>query len=196
MTHCNNEKKESEQEKQPPYSFYEHTITNRISTFYISEEIKEPEKYTDMIHRINTAQPGDSIVIHLNTPGGHFSTGVQIINAIQGTPAHVVTVLSSRAHSMGTFIFLAGHEYVLSDNCLMMFHNFSSGTYGKGNEQTSQLEAAVRSFNKLMKKYCSPFLSNNEIERIIKGEDIWMDSDEIRKRLTKLSSKKKLKKKS
>lgn len=175
-------------EKQPqPYAWYEASQTNRALHFYISEEIKEPKLYMDMIHRIKTASPGDIVYINLNTPGGRLDTGVQLMNAMASTPAKVVTVLESTAHSLGTLIFLSGDEYIIHENCLMMFHNYSGGTYGKGNEQTAQLDATVKWFNKLMKRICSPFLSEDELLRIIRGEDLWLDSDDIRKRLIKMS---------
>lgn len=191
-THCPHASEEAEEKKkQLPYTFYENSITTRILTFYVSDSIQDPLKYTDMIHKINTAQTDDTIYIHLNTPGGYMSTGVQIINAMQSTPAHVVTVLAARAFSMGTFIFLAGDEYLLHDDSRMMFHNFSGETGGKGNEMASMVESTVSWFTKLLKKYCSPFLTDDEVNRIIKGEDIWMDADEIRKRLIKIAKKKK-----
>lgn len=194
MTQDHEQPPEDKKEKLP-YSFYETTITKRILTFYISDSIQDPLKYTDMIHKINTAQPDDTIYIHLNTPGGYISTGVQIINAMQSTPAHVVTVLAARAYSMGTFIFLAGDEYLLHDDSRMMFHNFSGEAGGKGQEMLSMVEHTVMWFNKLLKKYCSPFLTDEEMEKICTGTDIWMDADEVRKRLNKIAKQKKTGKK-
>jgi hypothetical protein len=33
---------------------------------------------------------------------------------------------------------------------------------------------------------CSPFLSDTEIVNILKGSDVWMDSDEIERRLQRI----------
>jgi ATP-dependent protease ClpP protease subunit len=112
-----------------------------------------------------------------------LDTGIQIINAMQASKAHIITSIEANCHSLGTLIFLSGDEMVVNDNTLMMLHNFSSMTLGKGNEQHSQLEAQIKWFNTLASKLYIPFLSKIEFERVIKGEDIWLQSDEIKQRL-------------
>jgi ATP-dependent Clp protease protease subunit len=136
-----------------------------------------------MIYRISAASAADTIFIHLNTPGGQLDTGVQIINAMQNSQGKIVTILEGMAYSLGTLIFLAGDEMVVNDHCMMMFHNFNSGLIGKGNELTSQLDATVKWFAALAKNIYIPFLSEPEFERIVRGEDLWMHSQEIRTRL-------------
>lgn len=174
------------EEKSKPYSLFEQTIICKNICFYLNGEILEPEEYADMVHRIRSASQNDIVEIHLNTPGGHLDTGVQLINAIRSSQAHVITVLDSRAYSLGTLIFLSGDELQVHDNCTMMFHNFSGGTSGKGNEQAAELELILKWFSKLMKRICTPFLTNEEITHLLKGEDLWMDTDEIRKRLHRM----------
>lgn len=177
---------DKDEEKVRPFAAFEQTLVSKLVCFYLNGEIGDPMNYAEMVHRIRSASPTDVIEIHLNTPGGRIDTGMQIINAIETTQAHVVTILDSRAFSLGTLIFLAGDEMQVHDNCMMMFHNFSSGMQGKANEQAVELDAMLKWFEKLMKKFCAPFLSTQEINRLLKGEDIWMDSDEIRARLMKV----------
>lgn len=184
--------KPEEKEEYKPYGHYEQIVQRRIQHYYLCSGIEDPEKYVDMIHRIQVAGPDEIIYIHLNTPGGHLDTGVQIINAMQSTQAHVTVAIEANCHSLGTLIFLAADEFIVHDNCLMMIHNFSGGVFGKGNEQQSQLEAQIKWFNTLAKKLYVPFLSEAEFERIVRGEDIWLQSDEIRKRLEKMVKAKQL----
>lgn len=172
--------------KPKPYHHFEQAYSASQIHFYLSKEIGEPSEYIDMIHRINVATPADVIYIHLNTPGGQMDTGVQLINAMQNSPAKIVTVLESLAYSLGTLIFLAGDEMVVNDNCMIMFHNFKGGVVGKGNELTSQLEATVKWFSTLAKKIYIPFMTEEEFARITRGEDLWMQSPEIRKRLDRM----------
>lgn len=172
--------------KRRPYQQYERTYTAQQIHFYLSEDIGDPCEYTDMVHRISYAEPSDVIYIHLNTNGGQLETGVQIINAMQNSQAKIVTVLESVAYSLGTLIFLAGDQMIVNDNCMMMFHNFRGGVIGKGNELTSQLEATVKWFSAFAKKIYVPFLTEDEFSRLLRGEDIWMHSPDIRKRLDKI----------
>lgn len=182
----NDNGKEPPHEKTKPFFAYETNFTAQQIHFYLSGEITEPSEYTDMIHRILVASPSDIIFIHLNTPGGRLDTGIQIVNAMQNSQAKIITVLESMAFSLGTLIFLAGDEMVVNDHCMMMFHNFKGGIGGKGNELISQLEATMKWFISLSKKIYIPFLSEEEFTRVLKGEDLYMHSVEIRKRLDRM----------
>jgi ATP-dependent protease ClpP protease subunit len=167
-----------------PYKQFEQTFSASHIHFYLSESIGEPDQYIDLIHRIMTAGSADTIFIHLNTPGGQLDTGVQIINAIQNSQARVVTILEGVAYSLGTLIFLVGDEMIVNDHCMMMFHNFNSGLVGKGNEITLELDATNKWFATLSKQIYVPFLTEEELHRLSRGEDFWMQSAEIRRRLT------------
>lgn len=166
-----------------PYHHFDQTVARRIQHYYLSGPIEEPHRYVDMVQKIQCAGSEEIVYIHLNTPGGQLDTGVQIINAMQSSQAHIIVSIEANCHSLGTLIFLAADEFVVHDNCLMMIHNFSGGTFGKGNEQQSQLEAQIKWFNTLAHKLYVPFLSDDEFRKIVKGEDLWLQSDEIRARL-------------
>ena len=166
-----------------PFNYYEQQVLRRIHHFYISDVVEEPKGYVDMIHQIRVAPEGDIVLIHINTPGGNLDTGIQIVNAMTASAAHVVCSIEGIAYSLGTLLFLAADEFLIHDNCMMMFHNYSGGIWGKGHEQISQLEATTKWFNVLARKYYIPFLSEEELDRMTKGEDLWMESDEVRQRL-------------
>lgn len=166
-----------------PYKQFDQTFTAQHVHFYISKEIGSPDGYVDMVHRMAIAAPSDVIFIHLNTPGGQIDTGVQVINAMQNSQAKIITILEGVAYSLGTLIFLAGDEMVVNDHCMMMFHNFSSGLSGKGNELASELQAKIDWFSALASDIYVPFLTEDEFKRIVKGEDMWMQTPEIKTRL-------------
>jgi ATP-dependent protease ClpP protease subunit len=169
-----------------PFQVYESYRQQQITTYYLTDVIGDPKHYVEIVHRMRTAQPQDVIYIHLNTPGGRLDTGIQIINAMKSCEARIVAVLDSKAHSLGTLLFLAADEFVVHDDCMFMIHNFSSTIGGKGNEQESELLATLGWFKKLANKYYVPFLTPAELERVLDGKDMWMDSDEVRKRLKRM----------
>ena len=181
-----NDDDEDEEVKLPAFRRYESQGVIRQISYYLSGEIVDPIQYTDLLYTLRTATATDLIFLHLNTPGGNFDTGLQIINNIAASEAHVITILEARAFSMGALIFLAGDELIVHDTCLLMFHNYSSALIGKGNEQQAQVLAISKWFEKVMRHVCRPFLSEEEVSRILRGEDIWMDSDDIRRRLAHL----------
>ena len=165
---------------------YERQSIVREISFYISGNILESHYYSDLFFTLRTATETDIIYLHLNTSGGDFDTGLQIINNMQASNAHIVTVLEARAYSMGAFIFLSGDEYIVHDNCQLLFHIYSGSFAGRGNEQQAEVHAVSSWFEKFMTRTCEPFLTAAEIKDVLKGSDVWMDSDEIRRRMEKI----------
>ena len=162
---------------------YERHVPIHQVSYYLCGEIREPQYYTELFYTLRTASATDLVYLHINSPGGDFNTGLQIINNMLASEARVVTVLEARAYSMAAFVFLSGDELIVHDNCQLMFHTYSGSFAGKGNEQLAEVQALGAWFEKVTTRICSPFLSAADIDRILKGSDLWMDSDEIRHRL-------------
>jgi ATP-dependent protease ClpP protease subunit len=169
-----------------PYGAYTDSISLRQLHFYISGLIEEPEHYCEMVHEIRSASQNDVVHIHLNTPGGVVSTGVQIITAIENTEALVCTHAEGEVCSMGSLIFLAGHQMYAYQHSMLMFHNYSGAVVGKGHEQKAALDASERWYSRLMDTICTPFLSKSEIKKIKEGGDLYLMHEEIRDRLEKV----------
>lgn len=167
-------------------SRHERRTEIRQISYYLSGSILQSNFYNELFYTLRTATETDLIYLHLNTCGGDFDTGLQIINNMSASNAHVVAVLEARAYSMGAFIFLAADEMVVHDNCQLLFHSYSGVFSGKGNEQQAQGLALANWFEKFMERICQPFLTVNEIKGILKGADMWMDSDEIRRRMARM----------
>ena len=164
---------------------YERQVPVRQVSYYICGELKEPQYYTELFFTLRTASETDLIYLHLNSPGGDFNTGLQIINNIAASSARVVTILEARAYSMAALIFLSGDELFVHDNCQLMVHTYSRIFAGKGNEQQAEIAAVGRWFEKVMRRICTPFLTDDEVDRILKGADYWIDSDDISRRLSR-----------
>ena len=165
---------------------YERHMPIHQVSYYLCGELQAPQYYTELFYTLRTAAETDLIYLHINSPGGDFNTGLQIINNMLASEAHVVTVLEARAYSMAAFIFLSGDELIVHDNCQLMFHIYSGYFSGKGNEQQAEVIAVGKWFEKVMARICIPFLTEAEIGRILKGADLWMDSDEISHRLMRM----------
>ncbi len=165
---------------------YERHVPIHQVSYYLCGEILAPQHYTELFYTLRSASETDLIYLHINSPGGDFNTGLQIINNMLASDAHVLTVLEARAYSMAAFIFLSGDELVVHDNCQLMFHTYSSSFAGKGSEQMAEVHALDNWFEKVMTRRCTPFLSATDISHILQGSDLWMDSDEIRRRLGRI----------
>lgn len=180
------EKSDDEIEEIKPYGYFEQVLVKKIQHYYLSEYIAVPKTYIEMIHNISIASIDETIIIHINNGGGNLNAGIQLINAMKHSKAHIICSLEGKAYSLASLIFLAGDEFLLHSNSLLMIHDFSGMTLGKGNEQKSELAATLKWFEILARDYYVPFISEKELKEILNGKDMWLQTNDIRKRLNKM----------
>lgn len=162
---------------------FKQVIPVTIHHFYIIDEIGEPDRYLDLINILKTAEQHDTIFIYLNTPGGHLNTVVQIISAMKQSNATVITSIEGEVCSAGTLIFLSGNKYIINPNSTFMVHNYSGGVIGKGHEIASQSKYRGEYAKELMNDVYKDFLTQQEIDDVLNGKDIWLSSKDVIKRL-------------
>lgn len=150
---------------------------------YISGVIGPAEHYVGLCHLLRTASEQDVINLYINSEGGYVSTGIQLLNSIAGSQAHIKTVLDGDAHSMASFLALAGDEIIVLPHASWMAHNFSAGYYGKANETDLRLICDREQFENICKVYYKNFLTKKEIKSILDGKDLWLNEKDIVKRL-------------
>ena len=85
--------------------------------------------------------------------------------------------------SAATMIFLCGDSFEVSEHSMFMFHNYSSGVFGKGGEMFDQLKHERKWSERLLREIYEDFLTETEIVSILDNKDIWMSGDEIIERL-------------
>ena len=176
------------EQRELPYGlhYFPEPISSTVHHFYITGEVGPAYYYTEMIHVIRSANKGDVVYLHLNTTGGQLDTGIQIINAMRESQAHVIASIEAQAFSLGSMIFLAADDYIVHENSMMMIHNFSSGMAGKGNEQRLRLEAITTMFDEFVRPIYVPFISDAEYEDVIEGKDMWLHASDIKDRLDEM----------
>ena len=155
----------------------------RAYEIYLSHPVVAPHAYDDLCQILRATKAEDTVRIFVNSPGGDVAAGLALIQAMREAPATVTTVLATEGLSMGALIFLAGDKKVVTPSSMLMIHNYSSGLVGKGNEQIAQVNALNAWIEGSLKDICSPFLSKAEIKAVMQGQDIWLSSEAIKKRL-------------
>jgi ATP-dependent protease ClpP protease subunit len=169
--------------EKPAVPFYLQQETSSKYRFYLSTEIDEPENYHQMCQILRTVPEGDTVFIHLNSPGGRLDATSQIIAAMRECRGDVITVADGIVASAATLIFLAGDGFIVNPQCLFMIHNWSGGAYGKGHELEAQIGADIRWFKKLAQDFYEVFLSEDEFNKMLRGEDYWFTADEVSQRI-------------
>lgn len=170
----------------PPFQLFAAPRIGQEYSIYLSNAVAEPSAYDELCHRLRTVTEHDQVKLYLNTPGGAVISGLALIQAMRESKATITTILNPQAFSMGALIFLCGDVRVAPPNSLLMFHNYSGGLSGKGNEQAAELSAINAWFEEAMHDTCSPFLTKKELQAVLQGKDLWLRSAEINKRLHSL----------
>lgn len=151
---------------------------------FITEEIQEPCIYNELYHRLNTAGSEDTVILHLNTPGGMIDSAFMIIDAIKNSKARVECRLSGTVASAGTIIALACDTVNVADHTAFMIHNYSAGLHGKGHEMKARQSFMDSQLNSAFKEFYHGFLTEDEMEDVIDGKDMWLSKDEVVERLS------------
>lgn len=161
----------------------------RQHTFYLSGFIQSPEQYTKWFHVIRNAGENDVVVIHINSPGGDAATAIQFMRVIAESKATVVASVEGNCMSAATMVFLAADSYQISEHSCFMFHNYSGMSIGKGGEMYDNIVFERKWSERMLKSIYTDFLADSEIEDMLNNRDIWMEGEDVAKRLKKRAKK-------
>lgn len=161
--------------------------------FYLTGRIEEADEYISVFDMIRHASEEDVIKIYVNSPGGDLFTALQFGRTMGDSDATIIVSVEGQCCSAATIIALAADMVELSNHCVWMCHNYSSGMIGKGHELHSQAEFERDWSIKLMKDIYDGFLSDKEINAMLDGRDIWLAADDVMKRLEQRHNKMKRK---
>lgn len=162
--------------------FFSKPIIN-VHEFYLSGEIESPDEYIQWFDTIRHAGENDAIKFYINSYGGDVFTAIQFMRVLQETPATVIMSVEGACMSAATMIFLCAESFEISDHTAFMIHTYSGGMIGKGHEMHSQAQYERSWSINLIKEVYDGFLTEQEMQRVIDGADLWMDSKEVIKRL-------------
>lgn len=170
-----------------PFSLTTNSFTDRpiskVHKFYLSGDIKSPSEYIPWFETIRNSSENDVVVIHINSYGGDLFTAIQFMRVIAESKANIVASVEGACMSAATIIFLSAKHWEISNHSMFMFHNYSSGSFGKGGEMYDNIMHERTWSQKLWKDVYSGFLTDAEISAILNNKDIWMSGEEVTKRL-------------
>jgi ATP-dependent Clp protease protease subunit len=160
-------------------------ILGQLYTFYLVGEITTPNDYVDWFEIIRNATENDIVKIHINSPGGNLFTAVQLMRVMAESQANILTSVEGACMSAATMVFLSGDGFEISEHSMFMFHNYSGGTIGKGGEMYDNIMYERKWSDKFMRSIYDGFLTDLEIKSMLENKDIWMEPEEVFKRLNK-----------
>lgn len=156
---------------------------HRVGYIDLIEGIDEPSAYLREFEILREARRGDKVVLTINTPGGRLDTAVHFIDAIDQCKGKVTARLVGDGFSAGSLIFLACKNKEVGRFGSLMLHRESGGIVGKGSDTEKQMDYQKKYMNELYQEIYGPYLSEEDMKRLMDGVDLWLTASETKELL-------------
>lgn len=156
---------------------------------YLTGPIQDGDKVSDLIEDLKIATPNDTVHIYLNSPGGSIFTTMQVINSIRDCQGMVITQADGDVSSAASLIFFSASSMYVSDFSTFLIHNGDMMLRGKHSDTLMQATAMKNTVEKLFRSVYYPFLSTEEIDSVLAGRDIHLESEQVCERIKKVLEK-------
>lgn len=153
-------------------------------TISIDEIIKSPKYYRIIVQELASLSSEDEVIIYINSPGGDLHGLVSLLEAIRLCEAEILAVITGRAHSAASMLALACPNVAITPYSNMLVHFVSFGTGGKATDVLSNVQHTIEYSKLIFKDIYQGFLTNQEMQDVISGKELWLQSAEIDARLT------------
>ena len=140
----------------------------------IWDSIEDYGDYDKLLETINKITKKDSVKLNVSTPGGRCSIGFLLFDRIKALECTVDVSVPYPTYSMGAILSLVGKSLEIKPGAFMMFHDYSTGKSGKGNEIFKSTEAYKETFEYRFNVICQPFLTPKECNDILNGKDLYV----------------------
>lgn len=172
-------------------SLIDRSNTSDGNSIYLSQIITHVDAQRALIKKLNTAKETDKIKLYISGFGGSIHTLKVLVSALQNTKAHVTVILEGDVYSAHAVLALCGDELQVNSFSSFMFHHSSalndlgrSKGYDRGipnrDKEDAFMEAHLKDMEDLIKAV--GVLTTGDLDRVNKGEDIYIEAEEVKKR--------------
>lgn len=116
--------------------------------------------------------------VRLNTPGGSVDEGIAIYNLLVEHKAGVITYVDSLAASMGSYIFQAGSERIISENAMVMIHDPWTIALGNATELRKAADVTEKYGQRMVPAYAKRSGKTDEEIIAVMTEESWYTGKE------------------
>lgn len=155
-------------------------------TVYIRGPIQDMHHYIMLLEALNTATQNDIIEIYIDSAGGMVTTGASIASAMTTCHGKVITIACGLCASAASLIWSAGHETLIWDYAVFMYHMSSHADMGNTAriaKRATEMVTYVKSclLTEAVKK---GHITQDELDTLCDTfEDKWITADEMKKRI-------------
>lgn len=152
-------------------------------TYLFGDTIFAPDVYSDLWSLLEDANRGTVVHVHFNTSGGSLNTALQFYAAMQTTQATVIGHAVGEVSSAGSLMFHSCHEAVVHPFSFFLYHQGSRFCEGKLNETLTRSNFLTSHMGRIYREIYKHVLTEEEIDRVLGGEDIHLSGEEVGSRL-------------
>lgn len=176
---------DEEDDEQPEnfLGFFEQSVTLSQVRVFLDETVREPKYYRQVLTRLDSLGEHDQLEFRINTYGGNLDSTLALVNVIQNTEADVIAYIDGVAASAGSIIALSCPTVHVAPHATMMVHSAFGGSTGILNNLANHSSFIDKQVRTLMKDVYSGFLTDDELEQVYLGRELWFNSEEICTRL-------------
>lgn len=139
------------------------------------------EAYNKLI--LGFADSNDTVVVHVNSPGGSVVSLIRMANNIENSRARIITINEAMALSAGGVIALLGDDVRCNKYSVYLFHKprYISPT---GKIKLAEDDNFISSvYNEILDEHVLPRLTKEERKAYLEGQDVTIKGKELVKRI-------------
>ncbi|MCK5903352.1 MAG: ATP-dependent Clp protease proteolytic subunit [Cocleimonas sp.] len=159
--------------------------SHKLYRVFISAFSENKKGLHAVFNELRKADEDDTLELRINSDGGLVTEGQQFFNVIlEKFGNNTTTVLDNHGYSMGALLFCMGYRRVVYPYSELMFHNYTHGSWGKGENVKSHVKHTAKNLTSFFKDMTvsQGFLKKKEFKEMLLGKDFWMDCEEMCRR--------------
>lgn len=150
----------------------------------ITSDFDSSDTYDEIVALLSTATEVDEIVWNVSSYGGFVNSLQMLLGWKAMCPAHQTHVLHSNADSCASVFFLSdADQYIVGDGATMFLHEIQAGVSGTTSNMIRHMEHLKETNESFIKKSYQDFVSEEEMNQILTGVELFFTADQIRERL-------------
>lgn len=149
----------------------------------LDRDLTAPEHFHEELETIRVATEADVVILRLSTDGGRADTMKAFLKVINTSPAYFIADVQGDIASAGGPIMLACDEVQLGEFSSLMIHTVQTGYGGAGHNMKKFSDHTAKDARNIIETCYKGFITQEEIEKVLVGEEMWMDCDEIVSRM-------------
>ena len=149
----------------------------------LDDDITSPSQYREERDILRSAGDNDVIKINICCDGGRLDTTMSLVANLRSTRAVTIGVLESECHSGASVIFLCCDEHHVAPHAGMLIHEATYGCVNSADKLHRHVDFSKKRLYEVYHDVYKYFLSEEEIDAVLAGQDMWLNAEQIVERL-------------